>query len=161
MRHSHHNLIYSTAHLILRLVSDAGSDPTLAPHNAGLQNRFCARILQEFFDNNLRAVLSGSTPNYFYVDTNLIAHCVNLGYIEKDLIRTRILQSLISHQKLHDHQADALVILFKIAGVAFEGYTEPGVVDRCFELLKNHHYSDREKGNLKQAGMFSVQKGWN
>ena len=43
-------LIHSTAHLIVRLASDAESDHLLAPHSSGLQSRLCARILREFFN---------------------------------------------------------------------------------------------------------------
>jgi len=160
---SHNNSIYPTAHLILRLVSDAESDPILAP-SAGLRSRFCTRVLQEFFDNDLRAVYSGwGEPwSHYYMDVNLIAHCANLGYLEEDTIRSHILQSLISHNKLYDHQADALIILFKIAGATFGAYADPAVVDRCFELLKNYRYLDRAKtGPLREVSVFSVQKHWN
>ena len=76
----------------------------------------------------------------FYANTNLIAHWVNLGYVEEAAICNHILQSLISHPKLYDHQADALVILFKLAGATFAACTDPSVVDRCFELLQNHEF---------------------
>jgi len=157
---SHDNSIYPTAHLILRLASDAESDPILAPHSAGLRSRFCARVLQEFFDNDLRALYGYGRPrDYYYIDVNLIAHCANLGYLEEDTIRSHILQSLISHDKLHDHQADALIILFKIAGATFGAYADPAVVDRCFVLLKNH----QSRHNLRtrpliEVSAFSVQK---
>ena len=41
---------------------------------------------------------------------------------------------------MYDHQADALIILFKLAGATFEAYADPSVVDRCFELLQGHKY---------------------
>ena len=132
-------LIHSTAHLIVRFASDAESDHLLAPHNTGLQSRLCAGILQEFFSSNLKAARSEKTTN-FYADANLIACWANLGYVEEAMIRNRILQSLISHPKFYDHQADALIILFKLAGATFEAYADPSVVDRCFELLKDHTY---------------------
>ena len=56
------------------------------------------------------------------------------------MIRDHILQSLISHPKLYDHQADALIILLKLAGATFAAYADPSVVDRCFELLKHHKF---------------------
>ena len=76
----------------------------------------------------------------FYADANLVAHWANLGYLEENAIRHRVLQSLISHPRLYDHQADALIILFKLAGATFEAYADPSVVNRCFELLKGHSY---------------------
>jgi len=134
-------LIHSTAHLILRLASDAESDHILSPHTSGLQNRLSTRTIREFFANNLRAVRSGSgSVEYFYAEVNLIAHWANLGYVEEAAIRHHVLQSLISHQTLYDHQADALIILFKLAGATFEAYADPSVVDRCFELLTSHSY---------------------
>ena len=112
---------YSIGHLIPRFVEDVESDPAFAPYNTGLRSRFCTRIVQEFFDGNLEAASAGESPApiEFYVDVNLIAHCANLGYLEEDLIRDYILQSLIHHPKMHDHQAGALAILFKIAGATF------------------------------------------
>ena len=154
----HCDFIYQTPRLVLRLINDIESDPTLAPHNAGLRSRFCARILQIFFQYDLLNVHS-SGYSFSYLDTNLIAHCANLGYLEDETIRDHILQSLISHDKLYDHQAIALVILFKIAGATFAAYTDPAVVDRCFELLKNHGRV-RRKGWSEQlkVSTFFVQK---
>ena len=156
---------YSIGHLILRFVDDVESDPAFAPYSAGLQNRFTARVLQEFFDGDLENMSRDDSwaTTQFYADVNLIAHCANLGYIEEDMICDCILQSLISHPKLHDHQADALATLFKIAGATFGAYVEPAIVDRCFQLLKNHTYNDKRGGRpeLIQVGTFSVQQRWN
>ena len=156
---------YSVVHLFPRFIDDVESDPAFAPYNIGLRDRFCARILQEFFDGDLETMNKGSSwaPNEFHVDLNLIAHCANLGYIEEDMIRDYILQSLISHPKLHDHQADALAVLFKIAGATFEAYVDPAVVDRCFQLLKNHNYNGNDgtgswRPELMQVGTFSTQQ---
>ena len=137
-------LIHSTAHLILRFASDAESDPILAPHSSGLRSRLCTRFLQEFFSDNLEAVQSGRRPGYNVI--NFVAHWANLGYVEETAIRNHILQSLISHPTLHDHQAYALLILFKLAGATFEAYADPSVVDHCFELLKNHRTYDPQQG---------------
>ena len=142
-------LVHATAHLIIRFARDVESDHLLAPHSSGLQSRLCARTLQEFFSSNLRLVwsrMSGCEERYLgniCVDANLTAHWVNLGYVEEAVIRNHILQSLISHPILYDHQADALIILFKLAGATFEAYADPSVVNRCFELLKDHKYYNR------------------
>jgi hypothetical protein len=136
-------LIHPTAHLIVRFASDAESDHILAPHNSGLQSRLCTRILQEFFSDNLEAIRykascwEGGTEGSFYAGVNLIAHWANLGYVEEAAIRNHIFQSLISRPKLQDHQADAFMILFKLAGATFGAYADPSVVDRCFELLED------------------------
>ena len=155
----------SAGHLVPRFVGDVESDPIFAPYSAGLQNRFCAAILQEFFDGDLETTIAGAywASGQFYMDVNLIAHCANLGYIEEDMIRNYIFQSLISHQKLHDHQADALAILFKIAGATFEAYVDPAVFDRCFHLLESHNYLDGSqwRPQLRQVSTFSAQKCWN
>ena len=156
---------YPIGHLIPRFVADVESDPVFVPYSTGLRSRFCAKILEEFFDGDLETVNNGRdwASRQFYADANLIAHCANLGYIEEDMIRDYILQSLISHKKLHDHQADTLAILFKIAGATFGTYVDPGIVDRCFQLLKNHNYSDKGHGRpeLIQVGNFSAQQRWN
>ena len=136
-------LTHPTAHLILRFASDAESDHTLAPQTSGLQNRLCARSLQEFLNHNAEAVCNSrgsSAETNLCSEANLIAHWANLGYVAEAAIRDHILQSLISHPTLYDHQADALVILFKLAGATFEAYADPLTVDRCFELLKGHKY---------------------
>ena len=139
------NLIHSTAHLVLRFARDVESDRVLAPHNSSLQSRLCARSLQAFLSKNLTVVRDkeenhgGGADRDFYADTNLVAHWANIGYVEEAAIRHHILQSLISHPQLYDHQADAVTILLKLAGATFEAYADPSVVDRCFELLKDHY----------------------
>jgi len=131
-------IFHTSAHLILRFARDAESDPILAPHSSGLQNRLCARLLQEFTGNNLMIARYWEDIAGFHADVNLIAHWANLGFVEEAAIRDHILQSLICHLKLYDYQAYALIILFKLAGATFEAYVDPSVVDRCFELLKIH-----------------------
>ena len=137
-------LIYPITQLIVRFACDVESDPLLVPHISGLQSRLCARTLREFFNANLRACCGNGIGGNICVDANLIAHWANLGYVEEAVIRHHILQSLISHTKLYDHQADALIILFKLAGATFGAYADPSVVDRCFELLKDHKYHNQD-----------------
>ena len=72
----------------------------------------------------------------------------NLGYVEETTIRDHILQSLISHPKLYKFQADALIILFKLAGATFAKYSDPAVVDGCFELFKVHYERGSVRGDL-------------
>ena len=133
-------LIHSAADLVLRFASDAESDHILAPHSSRLQSRLSTRALHQFFADNIGAVRGRGYPDYTVVD--LIAHWANLGHIEETAIHSHILQSLISHQTLYDHQAYALIILFKLAGATFEAYVDTSVVDRCFELLKGHRTYD-------------------
>ena len=155
---------YPIGHLIPRFVDDVESDPLFAPYTTELRSRFCAEIVQGFFDSNVENMVKNDNFVLFHAEVNLIAHCVNLGYIEEDIIRDYILQSLISHSKLHDHQADALVILFKIAGATFGAYVDPAVVDHCFQLLKNYNYKQNTYGRpagVVHVGMFSAQKRWN
>jgi len=162
-------LIHPTAHLILRFASDAESDHIFAPHSSGLQTRLCAKILPEFFDSNLTVVWHKNGGSWdddkhyyilqgFYANINLIARWANLGYVGEAAIRNHILQSLISHPTLHDHQADALIILFKLAGATFGVYTDLSVVNRCFELLKGYHYNDLAKEELLQVSALSVKE---
>jgi len=126
-----------TAHLILRFASDAESDHILAPHSAGLQSRLCAETLRLFFDTDLGLAYNQHTWNYSYnTHVNLLAHYINLGYVGEAVVRDHILQSLISHSTLCDHQVYALVVLFTTAGATFAAYADPTVINRCFELLK-------------------------
>ena len=136
-------LVHPTAHLIVRFASDAESDHILAPHCIGLQSRLCARILRDFFENTIAGdakrnyrgeVLGYRLPTH----ATFVAHWANLGHLEEATIRDQVLQSLISHSKLQDYQAVALIVLFKIAGATFGEYADPSVVDHCFELLKSH-----------------------
>jgi hypothetical protein len=154
--------IHATASLIPRFVRDAESDQILALHCSGLQSRLYTTILQGFFSGNLAFVRGKATgrwegaTSYFYANTNLTAHLANHGYVEEAAILNRILQSLISHPSgLYGHQADALIILFKLAGATFGAYADPSVVDRCFELLKGC-YSRDWTGN-ESSSMRSVR----
>jgi len=90
---------------------------------------------------------------------NFIARWANLGFVKEAVIRDHILQSLISHPKLYDHQADALIILFKLAGATFETYADPSVVDRCFQLLQGHYTRNSEKRKMVQVHTPHVVKG--
>jgi hypothetical protein len=149
--------IHTTAHLILRFASDVESDPILAPHNVGLQSRLCARILQDFFSGNLGCVRGIETSSWddsardFRASTHLIARWANLGYVEEAAVRNHILQSLISHPNMNRYQADALMIVFKVAGATFEAYAGPSVVDRCFELLRDRQSDNQEYQKLVQV----------
>ncbi|KAF9646057.1 hypothetical protein BDM02DRAFT_3189180 [Thelephora ganbajun] len=159
------NLIYQNTHLVLRLANDVESDYILAPYSTGLRSRLCARILQEFFDGDMTVAYDSggygySVPSCSYVDVNLIAHCANLGYIDGSVIRNHILQSLISYPKLYGCQADALIILFKLAGATFGAYADPLVVDCCFELLQNHYGRDPVRGKLVQEIVELRERGW-
>ena len=155
--HNDHELIHSTAHLTLRFAGDAESDSTLGPYVVGLQSRLCTKILQEFFEANMEMVWSverfqGTTPERFLADVNFIARWTNLGYVEEPTIRNHILQSLISHPgRPYDHQVDALIVLFKLAGATFEKYADPSVVDRCFELLRGHYSNNIGRNRLAQV----------
>ena len=149
-------LISPTSHLILRFVNYAESDQILAPHSAGLLSRLCTSILQEFFKADVRIThqSSGYSHATYVVLVNLLAHCANLGYIEETTIRNHILQSLISHPDLRFHHANALIILFKIAGATFGAYTDQLVIDRCFDRLKGYDpRSPMQKGLINVRGL--------
>ena len=163
--HKDGKLIHPTAHLAIRFASDAESDSTLAPQIAGLQSRLCASNLRWFFDINAGCTRS---PHDSWVNTsisraNLVAAWANLGYVEESAIRNHILQLLISEPlpKLQDYNADAIIVLFKIAGATFEAYADPSVVDRCFELLKNHYSFNTVKGRLVQVRVAHTVEGGN
>ena len=147
-------LIHPTVHLIFRFANDAESDPILGPHSVRLHSRLRPKVLQEFFENSVKVArerergFSEDAGYWFPADVNFIAHWANLGYVEEATIRNHILQSLICHSKLYEHQADALIVLFKLAGATFAKYADPTVIDRCFELLKVHYGGNSARGNL-------------
>lgn len=144
-------LIHPTARLLVRFIRDMEADPKISRHALGLHRRRCTLALSHFFEMNLSLVRSWNSsgkPTSFLTDVNLIAHWANLGYVEEEVIRDQILQSLISRPILHEHQADALIILFNLAGATFEVYAEPSVVGRCFELLKGHR--NRSRNSVKR-----------
>lgn len=158
-------LIYPTSPLLLRFASDAESSRILASHSAGLRSRLCTRILQEFFDTDVKITYGSCDPGAgYFVDANLIAHCANLGYIEEAAIRNHILQSLISHPCPKNHQADALIILFRIAGATFGEYADSSVIDSCLERLRGHegrsnvHRMLINVSELCQGGMVGTER---
>ena len=155
-------LIHPTARLLVRFIGDMEADQMISRHALGVHERHCTSALRRFFDLNLSCTThpEPTSPVTFLVKVNLIAHWSNLGYVEEAVIRDHILQSLISHPKLYNHQADALVILFKLAGATFEAYADPSVVDRCFELLKGHSFTpiyNYRYPDYHQGRMDSVQ----
>ena len=152
--HKSGKLIHPTAHLIVRFASDAESDRILAPQSVGLRGRLCARILRDFFEKNMTLVQDWRSDVAFYSDVNFVAHWANLGYVEEATIRDHILQSLISHPRLRYHQANALAILFKLAGATFANCVNPAVVDRCFELLEGYRL---ENPNVGTNGLILVR----
>jgi hypothetical protein len=151
--------IYPKAGLTLRLIDDVESDPTFSPQCAGFRSRFCAKILEGFFDGDMGVVyptsMYPSAPESYFVDVNYIAHCANLGYIEENTVRNHILQSLISHAKMYEHQVTALAILFKLAGATFGAYADPAVIDRCFEIFDSNLYNGWGRGMVR-ASAFCV-----
>ena len=137
-------ILYPTSPLVLRFASDAESDNILAPHTAGLRSCLCTNTLRQFYDHWLGVIYRGCAPSAdFLLDANLIAHTVNLGYVDETVIRGHILQFLTrTPPPTPPHfQETALFVLFKIAGATFDAYTDSSVVDRCFELLKGYDFS--------------------
>jgi len=154
------NPIDPTAHLVLRFASDAESDHILAPHSVELRSRFCAETLQVFFGTDIGFLYDRyGLDSSYYTDANLVAHCINLGYVEEAVIHDHILQSLIFHPGgLYDHQVYALVILFKIAGATLAAYADPTVIDRCFEPLKGPRKEYWPRDELIQVNPLSVKE---
>ncbi|KAF9646043.1 hypothetical protein BDM02DRAFT_3189167 [Thelephora ganbajun] len=155
-------LIHPTAHLFFRFVGDMESK--IVPGDASeFHKQHCTRTLASCFDmiHHCPYLTSGSSPPLL-TSMNLVAHYANLGFVEEALIRNYIIQPLIkiTHPKLYDPQADALIILFKLAGATFENYVDPSVVDRCFELLKNHYLRGSVSYKLVQEVVGSRERGW-
>ena len=142
--HGNQRIFYPTSPLLLRFASDAESDSVLAPYSAGLRGRLCTSVLRQFYGHGLGVLYLGGSPSTNHLlCANLIAHAVNLGYIEETVIREHILQFLTSTSGPagYPYQELALLVLFKTAGATFDASADPSVVDRCFELLKGHDLS--------------------
>ena len=156
-------LIHPTAHLLIRFIGDMEADQKFTKYTLGLHKRKCTSELHRFFEGNLSLVRSedvyGSRTLSFLTGVNLIAHWANLGYVGEEIIRDQILQSLISHPKLHSFQRDALTILFKLAGATFVAYADPSVVSRCFELIRIHNSGVEVKKKLIQVCAPRIVRG--
>ena len=154
------DLINPTIPLFIRFIGDLEADRKVAGHALGLHKHFCKPNLDGFFEENFAHVGSqdGNRSN-FLTRVNIIAYWVNLGHVEEGVVRNHILQSLISHPKLYDHQAEALIVLLKLAGATFEACAGATVVDRCFELLKDHYSSRSVNWGLVQVRAPRAVKG--
>ena len=133
-------LIHPTLDLFFRFVGDM--EYKIASRCASTYHKnHCTEKVSRCFERNLGLLKStgGWQKGEFFLWMNLIARWANLGFVKEAVIRNHILQSLISLPKLYDHQADALIILFRLAGATFETYAEPSVFDRSFQLLQNHY----------------------
>jgi hypothetical protein len=153
-RYSLTGFIHPTAPLIIRFIEDLETDQTISRHIQGLHVQHCTSKLRSYFSGNFdlmshsvrKSILDG-----FLTDVNFIARWANLGYVQEGTIRNHILQALISQPTLYDHQANALFIFFTLAGATFGAYTDPSVIDRCFDLLGVHCGRDSVKARLLQV----------
>jgi hypothetical protein len=142
---------YKNASVIIKFIDDIQSDGVLGPHNRGLRERFCKRLLEEFFEDNLKLQVEwiDFCERRFFINSHLIAHCANHGYISKNAIRDHILQSLSQEKDCFQHQRTALCILFKVAGGTFNQYCDHESINLCFNLLRGHQCA---KSNLGYVG---------
>ena len=169
LRPDNGDLIHPAIHLYLRFVGDIEVDPTMSAQMPKLTRSFEAAVDRCFEEHLSMAAYSdyidSQPPKYqgnnlaeltqrkvtFFEEINLIACWANLGYVKRAVIRDHILQSLVSRPKLYDHQADAIIILFKVAGATFGTFADPSVVDRCLEVLKNHYSNNASRSLLVQV----------
>jgi len=92
-------LIHGGARLLPRFITDAELDPALSTYAIGLHDRLCRESLDQFFRQNLDCIPGGwgeitsKQLCEFYTWVNLVAHWVNLGYVELEDVRDHILQS--------------------------------------------------------------------
>ena len=162
------DLIHPANHLYLRFVRDIEADPTMSAQVPELARSFEAAVDRCFGENLSIADRDDDVVRHQYRyqsdverlarervefarQINLVACWANLGYVKRVVVWDHILQSLTSLPKLYDHQADAIIILFKIAGGTFGTITDPSVVDCCLELLKNHSSNNASRSRLVQV----------
>jgi hypothetical protein len=162
------DFIHPAVHLYHRFVRDIEVDPTMSAQVPKLARSFEAAV-DRCFEQNLSIVgiqdmvereqyryssdieRLGRERVEFARQINLVACWANLGYVKRVVIRDHILQSLTSLPKLYNHQADAIIILFKTAGATFGTFADPSLVDRCLELLKNHYSNNASRSLLVQV----------
>ena len=130
------NLIHDGVHLLLRFITDAEQDPVLSMYAIGLQDRWCRESLEEFFER--LCYLPGENDLtisrdlcQFYTNVNLIAHWVNLGCVQLEDVRDRILQSFTLRPLTYVYQFNSLIILLKISGATFAAYVDPSIMAYC------------------------------
>ena len=152
--------VHPTAHLCFRFIGDM-EDHLISRSASEYHRQSCASSVAWYFEQNLDLVKSGHgyLLGPFLTNINFIARWANLGFVEEAAIRNHILQSLISHPRLYDHQADALIVLFKLAGATFGTYVNPSVVDRCFQHLMGHYGCHSAKGKLIKVRAPRIMKG--
>ena len=136
-------LIHDDVPLLLRFISDVELDPAFSAYATGLHDRLCRESLERFFPSSLGPGAQSYQFCEFYTKVNLIAHWVNLGHVQLEDVRDRILQSLTLQPTVHPHQLNSLMILLKISGATFAAYVDPSVMDRCCDLLKPSNLNSR------------------
>ena len=178
LRPDNGDLIHPAIHLYLRFVRDIGADPTMSAQVPKLSRSFESAVDWCFEEHLFIAAYSDEIDTWdyncryppdlagfsqrkvvFLEQINLIACWANLGYVKRPVIRDHILQSLVSRPKSYDYQADAIIILFKVAGATFGTFADPPVVDRCLELLKNHYSNNASRSLLVQVRTPHTVKG--
>ena len=153
------DLINPTTHIFIRSIEDAEADQKIAGRALGLHRKYCEPTLDRFFEKSLSLVTCwNGDRSSFFTDVNLIAHWINLGYVDEALTRDYVLPSLISHPGIYVHGMEALIILFKLAGATVEAYVGKSVVDRCFEGLKIQYPCDSMEGKLVQVRALRAAK---
>ena len=142
------DLINPTTHLFIRFIGDIEADQKISGHASGPHRRYCESTLDMFFEKNLTLVkLWNKDRSSFFTGVNLIAHWINLGYVNEALTRDYIPPSLISHPD----GVEALILLFKPAGSTIEAYVSQSMVDHCLDGLKIQYHGDLMEGKLVQV----------
>ena len=157
------NLIHDGVHLLLRFITDAEQDPVLSTYAIGLHDRWCRRSLEEFFNQSLSYLPEDSSQVtsrdfcQFYTKVNLVAHWVNLGCVQLEDVRDRILQSFTFQSATCDHHFNSLMILLKISGATFAAYADPSIMDRCCDLLKTGEHGGKFADKLAKVRTLSLE----
>ena len=154
-------LVHPTLGLFFQFIGDM-EDKIESQCASDYHKKRCTEVVAECLEQNLGIVESGWHAGTFLTKINLIARWANFGYVEEAVIRNHILQSLSSHPKLHKHQADALIILFRLAGATFNAYVEPSTFERCFQLLQGRYHNtsaSSERGKLIRVSVPRIAKG--
>ena len=126
-------LIHSSMHLLLRFITDIGLDPNLSAYSFGIRDQLSSESLKRFFEEHRKELCNTGS---LYTNANILANLANLGYLNLEDVRDRLLQSLLPPRFVH--QLNSLIILFKISGATFAAYVHPSVLDRSFVSLRTN-----------------------
>jgi len=96
---------------------------------------FATAAAEDTYYGNSSSVASGGGPGFLHAAL-FIGHLIELGLLNRDLVRQHLVKPLISHHGYNQYRHGAIYILFLVAGnTLLRGLLKPEDVRVCFETL--------------------------